>query len=72
MVSLSLLGCFRDTQYNLLVVQNNASHKTSIYLMRASAVEADRAYNPEVVGLNPTFATEWILGTPTGEVHFCF
>ena len=31
----------------------------SICLMRTSAVEADRAHNPEVVGSNPTPATNF-------------
>jgi len=32
----------------------DALHKSSICLMRASAIEADRAHNPQVVGSNPT------------------
>jgi len=36
-------------------------HITSICLMRASAVEGDGAHNPEVVGSNPTPATNFIL-----------
>ena len=41
----------------------------SICLMRASAVEADRAHNPEVVGSNPTPATKT---RPRGAVTLPF
>jgi hypothetical protein len=37
---------------------NKVGNIPSICLMRASAVEADQAHNPEVVGSNPTPATK--------------